>query len=75
MSEREQFPPASCEIKIDSPSGEKIITFSAAHRNPGGSTIKWEGTVKGDTIEGTAAWKNAQGLRTYSFTGTLKGKK
>src|SRR5712671_6732921 len=42
MSKREQFPPAYCEIKIDSASGKKTITFSASHTNTGGSVINWE---------------------------------
>jgi hypothetical protein len=72
MSKREQFPPAPCEIKVNSVSGENIISFSAAHRNTGVSDIKWEGTVRGNKIEGTAVWTNMQGPRTYSFTGILK---
>jgi hypothetical protein len=70
MTKREGFPPAPCEIKIDS--GEKTITFSASHKNKSVSDIKWEGKIIGDKIEGTAVWTNIQGPRTYSFTGTLK---
>ena len=75
MSEHEGFPSAACEIKIDSTSGKKTITFSASHTNTGGSVIKWEGKIVGDKIEGTAVWKYIQGPRTYSFTGTLKKEK
>src|SRR5690349_19163415 len=73
MAEHEGFPPAACKIKVDSASGE--ITFSASHKNKGGSNIKWEGKIVGDKIEGTAIWKNIHGPRAYSFTGTLKKEK
>jgi hypothetical protein len=72
MSKREQFPSAHCEIKVDSTSVEKTISFSASHKNRGVSDIKWEGKVTGNKVEGTAVWTNMQGPRTYSFTGTLK---
>lgn len=72
MTEHEGFPPAQCEIKVDSASGEKTITFSASHKNKSVSNIKWEGKIVGNKIEGTAVWTNMQGPRTYSFTGTLK---
>ena len=75
MSQREQFPPAPCERKVEDASGDKIITFTASHRNTGVSDIKWEGTVRGNKIEGTAVWTNMQGPRTYSFEGTRRGKK
>lgn len=72
MGKHEQFPPAPCEIKVGEFSGKKVITFSAAHRNRGESDIKWEGTVTGNRIEGTAIWTNMHGPRTYSFTGETK---
>src|SRR5690348_4113154 len=45
MSKREGFPSAHCEVKIDSVSSEKTITFSASHKNKGVSDIKWEGKI------------------------------
>jgi len=74
MSRREKFPPAHCEIKADPTAGEKTIAFSASHNNPFGSDIKWDGTVTGNSIKGTAVWTNIHGPRTYSFSGTAKGK-
>ena len=35
--------------------------------------MKWKGTVKDDTLEGTADWmKTGQAAMHYSFKGTLK---
>jgi len=74
MSKHEQFPSADCSITVDASSAEKIIGFSAAHKNTGVSDIKWEGTVTGNKIKGTAVWTNMQGTRSYTFSGTIKGK-
>lgn len=71
MQEHEHFPPAPCQMNTNS---SKVISFSATHKNPNGSEIRWEGTINGNTIKGTAVWTNMHGPRTYSFTGTLKGK-
>lgn len=74
MKEHEHFSPAPCDVRVDSSSvpGEKMISFSAAHKNPGGSNVRWQGAVKGDHIEGSVVWVNANGTRMYSFTGMLK---
>jgi len=75
MSEREEFPAADCTTTVDSSSHEIIISFSASHKNTGVSNIKWEGTVTGNKIQGTAIWTNMQGVQTYSFKGTLQKEK
>ncbi len=48
-------------------------TFEAVSTSPGEGTMKWKGTVKGDTVEGTADWmKTGQADMHYSFKGRLK---
>ncbi|HEY3125091.1 MAG TPA: hypothetical protein VGK70_13650 [Thermoanaerobaculia bacterium] len=48
-------------------------SFEAEAHSPKEGTMKWKGTVKGETIEGTAVWtKKGQADITYSFKGTLK---
>jgi len=47
--------------------------FEAEATSPQEGTMKWKGTVKGDTIEGTAVWtKPGQTDTAYTFKGTLK---
>jgi hypothetical protein len=47
--------------------------FEAESHSPKEETMKWKGTVKGDTIEGTAVWtKNGQADAIYTFKGALK---
>ena len=48
-------------------------TFEAVSTSPKEGTMKWKGTVKGDSVEGTAVWtKNGQADAIYTFKGTLK---
>ena len=48
-------------------------TFQAESSSPKEGTMKWKGTVKGDTLEGTADWmKKGQADMHYTFRGTLK---
>ena len=48
-------------------------TFEAEATSPKEGTMKWKGTVKGDSLEGTAVWtKNGQADMHYTFKGTLK---
>ena len=74
MSAKEGFPSAKCTLTVDS-SAADAIHFQGKHQNAGASEIIWDGTVTGDDIEGTAEWTNLQGSFTFTFTGTLKGKK
>jgi hypothetical protein len=42
--------------------------FEAEAKSPREGTMKWKGTVKGDSVEGTAVWmKKGQADRTYTF--------
>jgi hypothetical protein len=74
MSAKEGFPTAKCTLTVDS-AAENSIHFQGKHQNAGGSEIIWEGIVTGDAIEGTAEWTNIDDTRSFSFTGTLAGKK
>jgi hypothetical protein len=48
-------------------------TFEAEATSPKEGTMKWKGTVKGDSVEGTAVWiKKGQADILYTFKGTLK---
>ena len=47
--------------------------FEAEATSPTEGTMKWKGTVKGDSVEGTAVWsKRGQTDTVYTFKGTLK---
>jgi hypothetical protein len=47
--------------------------FEAEAHSPKEGTMKWKGTVKGNTIEGTADWvKKGQADAHYTFKGKLK---
>ena len=72
-----QFPAAEYTVSVDSSSAEKVITFEANSINPTSEEeLKWEGTVTGEEIEGTAQWiKKGKVKGYYYFTGTLKAKK
>lgn len=63
-------------VSVDSSSTPPVITFSSEGKNPDGDIVKWDGTVTGEDIEGTAVITNKKGktVADYSFTGTLKAK-
>jgi hypothetical protein len=47
--------------------------FEAEATSPREGTMKWKGTVRGDSLEGTAVWtKKGQADAVYTFKGTLK---
>ena len=71
MGEGEKFPPFGYTLIEDSLS-KGSIKFIAAGQNPGGSTIAWDGKVKGNKIEGSATWTNRNGPQKLLFKGTLK---
>ena len=75
MSEKEGFPPFDCAITVDSSSSPVKIHFTASGHNTGVSDIKWEGTITGNKIKGTAVWTNMNGPQAQTFSGTLKKKK
>jgi hypothetical protein len=48
-------------------------TFEAMSTSPKEGTMKWKGTVRGDSLEGTAVWtKKGQADSAYTFKGTLE---
>ena len=72
MSAKEKFRTADYTFTGDSSASEKEIGFECTANNPGGSEIKWNGTVTGKNINGTAVWSNQRGTFSYSFSGKLK---
>ncbi len=47
--------------------------FEAVATSPKEGTMTWKGTVKGDTVEGTAVWsKKGQADALYTFKGKMK---
>ena len=75
MTTEHQFPASPYSATVDSSSSSKDITFQAAGKNPDKEEIKWDGTVSGDAIEGTAVITTKKGKTIeYSFTGDLKAK-
>ena len=67
MFAREHFSPADFIITINS---EGQIHVTAISKNPGGSEIKWDLTITGDQLQGTATWTNKQGEQTYLVKGS-----
>lgn len=57
-------------------SAERIYTWKAESINDIKETVKWEGTITGDMIEGTGELYSAKGEKkwSYTFTGKLKKK-
>ena len=50
-----------------------ITTFEATAQSPKEGTMKWKGTIKGGTVEGSAVWtKMGQADMNYTFKGTEK---
>ena len=49
-------------------------TFTAQTASPTDGTIAWEGTIRGDAVEGTALWRKAEGKTPQEmwFRGSLK---
>jgi len=71
MGQHERFPAVRCTV-MTSPNKPNSMNFTATMKNPGGSTISWEGRITGNEIEGMATWKNLQGSKTYRFSGKAK---
>lgn len=73
MQERERFLPISYSEDTDTGDLETGISFKYENTNRGGSLLRIEGTVIGDTIKGTIRWTAAHKTRTrtYTFEGTL----
>ncbi|HEX9793736.1 MAG TPA: hypothetical protein VGC54_07100 [Planctomycetota bacterium] len=52
----------------------EFMKFEAVASSPKSGTMQWQGTVRGETIEGTAVWDEAwyRPDREYRFKGKLK---
>ncbi len=76
MTSQNKIPAAAYTVSVDSTSEAKTITFSSEGKNADGDVVKWDGTITGDDMEGTAVITNKKGktIHDYSFTGTLKAK-
>jgi hypothetical protein len=61
------------ETPYTSTVGDGATRFEAIATSPKEGTMKWKGTVKGSTIEGTAVWiKKGQADMHYTFEGKRK---
>ncbi len=77
MTKENAFPAALYTItEVDSSSTPWVITFISEGKSQEGEDIKWQGTVTGDDIEGSAIIsKKGKAKKEYSYTGALKEKK
>lgn len=62
---------------VDSTSKPSVISFQSDSKNKDEDKLKWEGTVTGDAIKGTAVITDKKGKskKEYEFSGTLKSYK
>jgi hypothetical protein len=76
MTSQNHFPAALYVVEdVDTTSTPHVVTFSSTGTNPDGEEVKWEGTVSGDEIEGSAIiTKKGKTKKEYAYTGTLKVK-
>ena len=75
MTTENHFPAAAYTVSVDSTSDPKTITFTSQGNNTDKEMIKWDGTISGEDIEGTATITTKKGKETqYSLTGNLKAK-
>ncbi len=76
MTTEYKFTPCPYNVSVDSTVSPKVITFDAESKNQGGDMVKWQGTITGESVEGTAVITNKKGktANEYSFTGELKAK-
>ncbi|MBI3500293.1 MAG: hypothetical protein HY063_00715 [Bacteroidetes bacterium] len=75
MTSENKLPAAAYTVSVDSSSSSKDATFQSSSKNPDGDEVKWDGTVSGESIEGTAVITTKKGKTIeYSFTGNLKAK-
>lgn len=76
MASQNHFPAALYVVTdVDSASAPPTISFSSEGKNPDGEDVKWEGTVTGDEIEGTAIIsRKGKVKKEYAYTGALKAK-
>jgi len=60
------------EAAYTATSRDGATTFEATAQSPKEGTMKWKGTVKDGTIEGSAVWTKGQADTNYTFKGTEK---
>ena len=68
------FTASAYTATADSTSGKPVITFVSDSKNADGDLLKWNGTVIGETMEGTAVMTDKKGKPkvSYTFKGQLK---
>lgn len=73
----EGFKASEYETTVDSSASPPTITFTCEAKDDKENVFTWTGTVTGDDLEGTATLTDKKGKtkKSYSFNGTLKGKK
>jgi hypothetical protein len=75
MAGKNHFPAALYTVSVDSSSTPPTITFSSEGKDSDGQDIKWDGTVTGDDIEGSAVVsKKGKTKMEYAYTGSIKTK-
>jgi hypothetical protein len=75
MTTENHFPAALYTVTVDSSSTPATISFVSEGKNSDGEDIKWEGTITGDDIEGTAIiTKKGKTKKEYAYTGSIKTK-
>lgn len=76
MTTTEKFPAAAyIVVEVDTTSKPSTVTFMSEGKDAEGQDIKWEGTISGDDIEGTATVsKKGKVKREFAYTGALKVK-
>jgi hypothetical protein len=74
MTQEYKFPPSPYTVSVDSSSSPHTITFQSESKSSD-EVLKWDGTITGDAIEGTAVIsKKEKTKKEYSFSGNLKAK-
>lgn len=70
-----KFPASPYTVSVDSSSSPHTITFESETKNQNEEELKWEGTITGEDIEGTAIIsKKGKTKKEYYFLGNLKVK-
>lgn len=68
------FTASGYKATADSTSGSPVITFTSDSKNADGDLLKWNGTVTGEAMEGTAVITDKKGKSKaeYTFKGQQK---
>ena len=75
MTSENHFPAALYTVTVDSSSTPPVISFVSEGKSSDGEDIRWEGTITGDDIEGSAIiTKKGKTKKEYSYTGSIKTK-